>query len=112
MNAKVYEIAKIFDHNCPGWERNKLYNEMFVRCALNYCRELCRARGYLFLNEVYEKLGMPLTRQGQMAGWIFNDEHKNDHMWTVLNYNDDYDVYITFEPLSDILDTLPNEEEL
>ncbi len=38
-----------------------------------------QARGYLFLNEVYERLGLPQTREGQVYGWLAKDSEGNEN---------------------------------
>ena len=32
--------------------------------------------GYLFLNDVYKQLGIPITIAGQSAGWIYDFDNK------------------------------------
>ena len=111
MDTKIIRITKMYDPRRPYWTNSKDMNKLIVDKQLEYCYEKFRARGFLFLNEVYQELGIPCTRQGQVSGWIFGDEYLKDCMWTVWTKNDEYaDVYITFEPLSDILDALPNDE--
>jgi hypothetical protein len=34
-----------------------------------------RAEGYLFLNDVYEMLGIPRTREGQIVGWVYKKDN-------------------------------------
>lgn len=58
-----------FDQNNDFWEDKPEYNLLFIKGALNHLNEMLTARGYLFLNEVYEKLGLPKTREGQIVGW-------------------------------------------
>ena len=48
-----------------------------VKCYETTCNQLLRSRGYLFLNEVYEALGLPITSDGQVLGWIYNDRCPN-----------------------------------
>lgn len=44
---------------------------------------------------------------------MYDEAHKKDTLWTIWHKNDEeVDVHITFEPLENILDTLPSEEEL
>lgn len=110
MNTNIINVVKCFDSSHPLWMNDKKHNKRVVDTILNYCYEKFRSRGYLFLNEVYQELGIPMTRQGQVAGWVFKKDNTKDHMWTVWTKEDDYDdVYITFKPLSDIVDTLPSE---
>lgn len=110
MNTEVINVVKCFSCNHPLWTNNKERNKMIVDSVLDYCYAKFRARRYLFLNEVYQELGIPMTKQGQIAGWVFDKDHAEDYMWTVWTKDDGYDdVYITFEPLSDILDALPSE---
>lgn len=111
MNEKVITVVKYFDCSHPLWMNDKKHNERVVKSILEFCYELFRRRRYLFLNEVYKELGIPMTKQGQIAGWVYDKEHAKDTMWTIWTKNDGYDdVYITFEALSDILYILPNEQ--
>lgn len=76
--------AKFFDAGCTGWEDNPEYNLMFLRAQEKYANDLLRTRGHVFLNEVYDILGIPRTEAGQFVGWVYEPE------------KDDYDNYISF----------------
>lgn len=67
--------ARFYDDGCRGWEKNAEMNLMFLRAEQNYANDRLRARGYLFLNEVYERLGIPTTKAGQVVGWIYDPEN-------------------------------------
>lgn len=108
MNAKGKTVVKCFNQSNQFWRNDATHNMTFVKTSLNYCYEKFRAQGHLFLNEVYQELGLILTRQGQVAGWILDEKYMKDTMWTVSTY-DDCDVYITFEPLENILDALSDD---
>ena len=53
---------------------------MFLRSQEAYANEKLKAKGYLFLNEVYSMLGIQETKAGQMIGWVYDPEveHKID----------------------------------
>lgn len=70
--------AQFFDESCPDWRKDPAYNLMFVRAQQQYANDLLRTRGHIFLNEVYEMLGMEKTKIGQYAGWINKDEEGRD----------------------------------
>ena len=36
---------------------------------------MLRRKGHLYLNEVYDMLGIPRTKAGQIVGWIYDEEH-------------------------------------
>lgn len=69
------EYARFFDERCAGWEKDAELNLMFLRRQQDYANEKLRARGYLFLNEVYEMLGIQKTQAGQIVGWIYDEEN-------------------------------------
>lgn len=69
------EYAKFFDSSNPNWEENPEYNLMFLKTQENYANDKLRAKGYLFLNEVYEMLGLEPTKAGQIVGWVYNPEN-------------------------------------
>ncbi|HQE50129.1 MAG TPA: DUF6353 family protein, partial [Fervidobacterium sp.] len=71
------DYAKFFDPSSPAWEKNAEYNLMFLKAEQNYANDRLKARGYLFLNEVYERLGIPPTKAGQIVGWIYDPDNPN-----------------------------------
>lgn len=71
------DYARFFDAGSRYWEKNSEYNLMFLRAEQNYANDRLKARGYLFLNEVYERLDIPCTKAGQVVGWVYNPDKPN-----------------------------------
>ena len=71
------EYAKFFDAGCKGFEKNPEINRKVLLAQQAYANDLLRVQGYLFLNDVYDMLGIPRTRAGQIVGWTYNE--KNPH---------------------------------
>lgn len=61
----------------PHWESNNEYNLMFIKAQESYANDLLKAKKRLFLNDVYEMLGLSQTKAGQVVGWVYNPEHPN-----------------------------------
>jgi hypothetical protein len=76
-NKDISIYARFFDETCKDWNRNAGYNSMFIQCQQNYANDLLRARGHVFLNEVYDMLGMPRSKEGAVVGWVVNDRGDN-----------------------------------
>lgn len=68
------DYARFFDDGCTGWEKNSEYNLMFLRAQQQYANDKLKANGYLYLNDVYDMLGIPKTKAGQIVGWIYNSK--------------------------------------
>lgn len=66
------EYARFFDDGCTGWEKDSEYNLMFLKAQQQYANDLLRSRGHLFLNEVYDMLGIPRSKAGQVVGWVYD----------------------------------------
>lgn len=84
------DYAKFFDSSSNAWEENAEYNLMFLKAEQNYANDRLKARGYLFLNEVYERLGIPPTKAGQIVGWVYdpnNPNHNGDNYVDFGLYN-------------------------
>lgn len=62
--------ARFFDEYNRNWVKNPELNRLFVQCHQNYANHLLHARGHVFLNEVYEMLGMEHTSAGCVVGWL------------------------------------------
>ena len=69
------DYARIFDESNPNWEKDSDYNFYFLKGQQEYMNNLLRSRGYLFLNEVYEALGFPITKAGQVVGWLYRPDN-------------------------------------
>ena len=69
------DYARFFDDGCAGWEKDPEYNLMFLRAQQQYANDLLVTNGYLFLNEVYDMLGIPRTKAGQVVGWVYDPEN-------------------------------------
>ena len=50
---------------------------MFLRRQQDAANDRLKSDGYLFLNDVYEMLGFPKTKAGQMVGWIYDEKNPN-----------------------------------
>ena len=59
----------------PHWEPNNEYNIRFIKAQENYANDLLRAKKRLFLNDVYEMLGLPRTKAGQVVGWVYDEDN-------------------------------------
>lgn len=102
-NEKNSVYARFFDETNPNWEKNPDYNLMFLRAQENYANQRLRADGYLFLNDVYESLGIPKCSIGQVVGWIYDPEDQNADCHVSFGIYDLYravtrDFVNSFEP--------------
>lgn len=86
----------------PHWDENNEYNLMFLKAQESYANDLLRAKKRLFLNEVYEMLGLPRTKAGQIVGWVYDpDNPKADSYVDFGIYSDNlsYSDYVNgFDP--------------
>ena len=103
-----------FDKYSPSWESNKDCNLYFINGVENWANDLLKLQGYLFLNDVLDRLGLPRTKAGQIVGWVVNGEgdgyvdfgvvdcetlenvNYNDNAFD-LNFNVDGDILNKFE---------------
>lgn len=84
------EYAKFFDASSRNWDKNPEYNLMFLRSEQQYANDLLRVRGYVFLNEIYERLDIQPTQAGQVVGWVYdpNDDNRDNYI--------DFGIYNTY----------------
>lgn len=76
VDPNVYsDYARIFDDGCKGWTKDPEFNLMFLKDQQRYANILLKTKGHLFLNEVYDLLGIPRTKAGQVVGWIYDEKH-------------------------------------
>lgn len=80
--------ARRFDESNPNWSRRPEGNLLFLRCQQNTANDWLHSRGHVFLNEVYDMLGLPRSEAGCMVGWV--NGHGDDCI--------DFGAYETYEP--------------
>ena len=69
VDPSTYSVyARFYDDGCNGWTKNPEDNLYFLKCQENYANDILKTRGHLFLNEVYDMLGIPRTQAGQIVG--------------------------------------------
>ena len=86
------EYARFFDDGCKGWEKDAEMNLAFLRAQQKYANDLLVSRGYLFLNEVYNMLGIPITKAGQVIGWVYDPKNSDVHNYV------DFGIYNVNRP--------------
>lgn len=67
--------ARFFDETCAAWTKDPESNKFFLLRQQEYANKKLKDRGYLFLNEVYDMLGIPRTKAGQRVGWVYEPEY-------------------------------------
>lgn len=67
--CELSDYARCFDETNPNYKSNCYNNQVFINGVQETYQKILDARGFVFLNEVYEKLGFDLTEAGQVVGW-------------------------------------------
>lgn len=79
VDGGLSDYARYFAYGeADGAEPNYDYNKFFLTAQQELANHMLRARGYLFLNEVYEMLGIKKSVAGQAVGWVY-DKNAEDH---------------------------------
>lgn len=71
--------ARFFDNGSPSWSKESEYNLFFLNAQQNWANDILVARGHVFLNEVYDNLGIPRTKAGAVVGWLRTDDGSTDN---------------------------------
>lgn len=69
------DYAKFFDESCVGWSKDPEQNLFFLKRQQDYANEKLKSNGYLFLNDVYDMIGIQRTKAGQCVGWIYDEKN-------------------------------------
>lgn len=67
------KYARFFDQTSVAWKSDASLNLYTLRTEQDYANDMLRARGHVFLNEVYDRLGIPRTSEGSIVGWVRSD---------------------------------------
>lgn len=66
------ETSSLFDRSAPE------FNQFKIRSVQNWANDMLRVRGHVFLNEIFDYLGMERSAMGSLVGWVY-DAEMGDH---------------------------------
>jgi len=69
--------TRFFDEASLNWSKTPEYNKYFLKCQQNYANDLLKSRGHIFLNEVYDMIGVPRSQAGAVVGWVLGKDNDN-----------------------------------
>lgn len=64
------EYYRVFDETSTEFQIEPEYNRTYILGQQSYLNDLLTVRGHVFLNEVYDALGLPRSPAGQVVGWV------------------------------------------
>lgn len=70
--------ARFFDESSPYWRKDPEANLMFLRGVQDDMNEKLKKKGHLYLNDVYQALGLQESRYKCKAGWIYDKNSDGD----------------------------------
>lgn len=69
------QYARFFDEANINWDKSPEQNMYFLKMVQNQMNDKLKARGHVFLNEVYDALGFDRSEAGQLVGWVWNKDN-------------------------------------
>ena len=102
----ISQYARYFD------EVSRYYNIcdnviLFLQTTEHSANELLKKNKHLYLNDVYEMLGLPVTDEGDVVGWIYDEKNPigdnfvdfgifEYHNWKALRGIEDHKILLDF----------------
>jgi hypothetical protein len=72
--------SKLFSpQTSANWSPEPDYNHFFLRSQQAWMNDMLNAKGHVFLNEVYDCLGLERTSAGAVTGWVKNNKKGGDN---------------------------------
>lgn len=75
--CKEEDTSRFFDECSRYWKKHPAYNITFLKGVEREMNDTLRAKGYLFLNDVYYALGIAPSKIGALVGWTDTKENPN-----------------------------------
>jgi len=104
MSDTKTAFVVFFDEQNRNHHRDPVMNTLFLRAVQNYLNNRLILEGFIFLNDVFDQLGMPKTSDGQIYGWFWEKGS------TVVDFNtkeDGTQYILTLHPDGIIYEKLP-----
>lgn len=112
INVPMDEYTRIFDSNNKYWDSDNDYIRRFLDSEESRANNLLRMNGYVFLNEIFDRLGFEKTKVGQVVGWEYAPDKDCYIDFGIYLIENDHKAVLKFNPKGYILDKLEVKEEL
>ncbi len=77
-NPNKYSVySRFFDEYSKYWEKDAEFNRLYVQSQQTYANNMLHSRGHVFLNDVYDSLGIERSQAGSVVGWVLNGDGDN-----------------------------------
>lgn len=86
------QYAKFFDETSKYWTKDPELNLHFLRLVQTEMNQKLQMNKILFLNEVYEALDIPKTKDGQIVGWRYDENYPTGDNFV------DFGIYDSHKP--------------
>jgi len=64
-------FARVFDEHNRNWVPSAESNRTFLEAQQRYFNQMLMTHKHVFVNDIYDNLGMERTREGQLFGWVY-----------------------------------------
>ena len=88
MEKTYSKYARIFDESNVNWSKDQKANLIFLKYQQTYATDLLKKKGTVFLNEVYEMLGIPRSKEGCVVGWHYDEKNPIGNNYIDFGIND------------------------
>ena len=115
--------ARRFDETHPNWTKNPEMNRFYLKARQAQANDMLKARGHLFLNEVYDMMGFPRTKAGAVVGWLYDPKRPElgdsyvDFGMYELKEEEDFESYVKsyildFNVVGDITNDIADHQNI
>lgn len=97
--------ARFFDDASRYWVDDAELNLMFLKSQQAFANNFLHSHGHIFLNEIYDALGLPRTKEGAIVGWVISEDSDNFVDFGIYSaYNDNAIDFVNGYEKSILLD--------
>lgn len=110
------DYSRVYDDGCLGWTKDPESNKRFLLMQQAFANRKLQENGYLFLNDVYDMLGMPKSKIGHNVGWVYDKNNPSYVDFGIFDPSDERkrafinqrerNVILNFNPDGIVLDLL------
>lgn len=99
---QTYEIIEMsFDKESPYWTDSRECNLMYIRAVEGQLIGEVKLKGWMSLNDAFDRLGFPRTISGQKYGWK-DDTLMGDLFDVYQTADDNPNLIIDFKRLTEL----------